>query len=185
MDFVELTSNYAMKSIFVLDTTDWMIAGIIAFILICVAMRLAQQKRICNTQAVAAVLLATYLFLIFCSTVIARPNLGVHSYQLQPFWSYKEVMEKGRTDLLAENLLNVGMLVPIGFLLPLLSRRIKFRHVIFAAFLISYTIELSQLIFCKGLFELVDDPFHNVLGAIVGYGIYRAAWLCVLEKQYH
>ncbi len=174
MDFVELTSNYAMKSVFVLDTTDWMIAGIIVCITICVVARMVQQKRICITQAVAAVLLVTYLFLIFCSTVIARTYLGIHAYQLQPFWSYREVMEKGRTDLLAENLLNVGMLMPVGFLLTLLSRRIKCRHVILAAFFISYIIEFSQLIFCKGLFELVDDPFHNVLGAIVGYGIYRA-----------
>ncbi len=179
MAYIEFTADYAMKSIFMLNATDWIIAGVIALITACVVMRFVKQKRIRMTQAVASVLLVTYLFLIISSTVISRPDMGLHSYQLHPFWSYREAMEMGRTELLAENLLNVGMLVPVGFLLPLLSRRIKCRHVIFSAFFISYTIEISQLIFCKGLFELVDDPFHNILGGIAGYGIYRVARLCV------
>ena len=44
----------------------------------------------------------------------------------------------------------------------------KLRWVILIATIISYSIEFSQLLTKRGLFELFDDPFHNVLGAIIG-----------------
>ena len=44
---------------------------------------------------------------------------------------------------------------------------------ILIAVIISYSIEFSQLLTKRGLFELFDDPFHNVLGAIIGFRLWR------------
>jgi len=37
---------------------------------------------------------------------------------------------------------------------------------------LSFGIEVIQLVFKLGLFEF-DDVFHNVLGAVIGYGLWR------------
>ena len=50
------------------------------------------------------------------------------------------------------------------------GRMRKASRVILAAFLLSMTIEVTQLIFRCGLCEL-DDMIDNTLGAIVGYAV--------------
>ncbi|RHT19472.1 VanZ family protein [Clostridium sp. AM34-9AC] len=49
--------------------------------------------------------------------------------------------------------------------------------------LISYSIEFSQLLTKRGLFELFDDPFHNVLGAIIGFTLWRMIMKRCSEKS--
>ena len=44
---------------------------------------------------------------------------------------------------------------------------------ILIAVIISYSIEFSQLLTKRGLFELFDDPFHNAPGAIIGFTLWR------------
>ncbi len=180
MGYVEFSTNYAKKSILLLKPIDWVIAAVLAVIVACFAVYLKKRNSMNTCQAIASVLFVTYTFLFFCSTVFSRPYKGVHSYRLFPFWSYREILHYGRMDLLVENLLNIVLLMPVGFLLPVLNRKFKLKHIILAASVMSYTIELSQLIFCKGLFELFDDPVHNILGAVIGYGMYMGVknWKC-------
>jgi len=59
----------------------------------------------------------------------------------------------------------------------------KLRWVILIAAIISYSIEFSQLLTKRGLFELFDDPFHNVLGAIIGFTLWRMIMKRCLEKS--
>ena len=42
--------------------------------------------------------------------------------------------------------------------------------IVLSAIVLSFGIELIQLVFKLGLFEF-DDIFHNVLGAMIGYGL--------------
>ena len=49
--------------------------------------------------------------------------------------------------------------------------------------LISYSLVLSQLLSKRGLFELFDDPFHNVLGAIIGFTLWRMIMKRCSEKS--
>lgn len=183
MDYVKVAVNYAEKSIMVLRPQDWFAAGILAVIVASVAARLRKRAQINICQAIALVLLVTYIFLVFSSTVFSRHYTGVHSYRLLPFWSYREIYKEDRMELLVENLLNVILLMPVGFLLPVISRRMKLRHIILVAFVMSYTIEVLQLIFCKGLFEWVDDPFHNVLGAAAGYAVAFGFHCAISQKE--
>ena len=59
----------------------------------------------------------------------------------------------------------------------------KLRWMILIAAIISYSIEFSQLLTKRGLFELFDDPFHNVLGAIIGFTLWRMIMKRCSEKS--
>jgi glycopeptide antibiotics resistance protein len=73
-------------------------------------------------------------------------------------------------SLATEIVLNILMLVPVGFLLPVLVKR----HAVLYGILVSVCIEVFQLITGRGYFE-VNDLIHNSLGIVLGYGIYRLA----------
>lgn len=111
-----------------------------------------------------------YVFLVFSSTVLAREKQPDYDYSLKLFWSY-EAIYYGREDLIIENIFNVIMFIPIGFLLQFF-RKLKIPYVLCTGIVLSSVIEISQLVFMKGFFEL-DDIFHNTLGCLIGYLIYR------------
>jgi glycopeptide antibiotics resistance protein len=69
--------------------------------------------------------------------------------------------------------MNIFMLMPIGFFLPILIHPENEgcgEKVIFTGFLTSFLIEFLQLFFRRGLFEF-DDMFHNTLGVAIGYAM--------------
>lgn len=121
-------------------------------------------------QAILTALLAAYMFLILSTTVLARPVHNEYRYVLLPLWSYVEIF-KGSKNLLIENIANVIMLAPVGFLLPAVAR-LNGKKTVLIGFLFSLSIELLQLILKRGLFEF-DDMIHNTAGCLVGYVIYR------------
>ena len=70
-------------------------------------------------------------------------------------------------DLL-ENILNIVMLLPIGIFLPLAyGKKIDWKIGLLIGCCISFSIELLQLVLCRGLFEF-DDIIHNSLGFLIG-----------------
>lgn len=74
------------------------------------------------------------------------------------------------TNIKIQNLAgNVIGFVPLGFLLPLLSRGFwKLRQVLAAAFLLSLAYEVAQMYTGLGSFD-VDDLILNTLGGWIGY----------------
>lgn len=117
----------------------------------------------------AAVILAELVFLgiVFGSTVFTRTG-SVRQYELIPFWSWSAIIRYHDMQLLKENLLNCILLLPAGALLPLImNRKIKWQEALAFGVLISATIETSQLITMRGLFEW-DDMIHNGLGCVIG-----------------
>ena len=120
-------------------------------------------------QRLAAALLIAYVFLVMSVTVLSRGHLIQNNTLLKPFWSYAALIYgKNKYSILTEIVLNILMLIPIGFLLPLLVER----HTVLYGFLCSLCIEVFQLVTKRGYFE-IDDLIHNTLGAVIGYGIYR------------
>lgn len=115
-------------------------------------------------------LLVEYSFLILCSTVIYRIATDDYKIDLTPFWSYAAIVEGGHDDLIKENLMNVVLGVPVGFLLSIIINKKSYWKACLVGFLFSSVIELSQLVFKRGLCEF-DDVFHNTLGCVIGYCI--------------
>lgn len=129
------------------------------------------RRRMRWVQAVSALLLVTYLMLVFGSTVFMRQP-GTRQAEYELFWSWKVVyqaFEEGYThSLFWEILLNIALFVPIGALLPLaIGRKQGIWLALVAGILISASIEGLQLWLCRGLFEF-DDIFDNTLGCVLG-----------------
>ncbi len=71
---------------------------------------------------------------------------------------------------------NIGWFVPFGFLLPMMKKS-TFLKVTLGGFGFSLLIEIMQLVFKKGFFE-VDDLILNTAGAMIGYAAYKAMMWC-------
>ncbi len=76
-----------------------------------------------------------------------------------------------RGDFLRQIVLNVIMLIPFGFLLPLTNKNnTKMLKVIFYTFLVSLSIEILQPL--SGRSFDVTDIITNITGGIIGYVMY-------------
>ena len=121
----------------------------------------------------AALLLAEWMFLVLCAIVIFRETSAERGYNLMPFWSYWDYGEHSYfMEMFGENILNVLLFVPIGFLAGCGLERMTFKKVLFFGGGLSVVIELLQFVLKKGFCE-TDDVIHNVLGCLIGYGLWR------------
>jgi len=118
-------------------------------------------------------LLAEWICLVLCAIVIFRSTDAERCYNLIPFWSYWDYGEQSYfMEMFGEIILNVLLFVPIGFLAGCGLERMTFKKVLFLGGGLSVFIELLQFIFKKGFCE-TDDVIHNVLGCMIGYGLWR------------
>lgn len=69
---------------------------------------------------------------------------------------------------------NLILFMPFGFLLYAVTDQPRTARILLFGFLLSLAIELCQLFFRLGWFE-VDDILHNVLGTYLGICLYRRA----------
>lgn len=167
--------------IIITHNRSWTIREIIAFavvflIAVFLSAILLKQHKIVMVQAVSGLVLLVFLAIVFGSTVFTRTP-GVRQYQLEVFWSWKEILGIGKCGrlgsiteggLLQENLLNILLLFPAGILLPgVFNRKLKWWQGLLVGILLSSGIEFSQLLFCRGLFEF-DDIIHNSFGCMLG-----------------
>ena len=118
------------------------------------------------------VLLAEYVILIYCSTVIFRPTGKVSTFDITPLWSYRAYWEGREPNVLVENFANVLVFVPVGILLGGAFRSMTWWKALLVGVGISVSIEVMQLMLKRGFCE-VDDVMHNSLGCLIGYGIYK------------
>ena len=116
----------------------------------------------------AILLLVEYIFLLFCSTVIFRTTGETRQYDFHLFWSYKAIQE-GREDLLAENIMNVVVFIPVGLLLGIAFKQVTWWKALLIGCSISVIIESLQFFLMRGFSEL-DDVMHNTLGCLIGFG---------------
>ena len=89
-----------------------------------------------------------------------------------PFHSWKVVLRNGlkrSTYQLAQILLNILLLSPVGLLMPAFVKR-KWPVVLFG-FCFSLLIETLQLVLRRGYFE-TDDLIHNTLGVAIACGCF-------------
>lgn len=115
----------------------------------------------------------TWIFWLYCAMVLHLTGIGT----LWDLLSYGEVIGNIHWIPFSEeatvpNILNVVMVMPLGFLLPHIWKNWRrFRKVILAGFGFSLLIEFFQL-FNTRLSD-VDDLIMNTLGAAAGYLIWK------------
>jgi glycopeptide antibiotics resistance protein len=102
------------------------------------------------------------------------------SYNLIPFKTVLNYIQNSghlNFEVLFYNLAgNVAAFMPLGFLLPLAFKRFKAAKTFMVAFALILFAEVMQLVSRRGVFD-VDDLLLNMLGSIIGYGIYRLLFI--------
>lgn len=136
----------------------------------------------------ASFLMIEYIVLIYCSAVFFRTVRPEVYYDYTPFWSYRDYFKGLDDSLLAENIMNVVVFVPVGLLMGAASRSMTWKKVLVIGMCLSIGIETLQFVFKKGFSE-VDDVMHNTVGCLLGYGLFQCSRLAIkkvwsLQKKY-
>lgn len=127
-----------------------------------------------------ALALLEYIFLIYCSTILFRDQWEDPIYNFSLFWSYAACSKGGSLDIGVDMVMNVVLFIPIGLLLGISIYKIRWWVVLMIGICISFSIEVSQYFTHRGFSEL-DDIYHNTMGCMIGYGLYRMV-LCIMSK---
>ncbi len=122
------------------------------------------------------VYLICLFYLLFFSEKMGRTvETEQYRYNLTLFREIRRfysIREKYPRMFLINVVGNVAAFVPFGFLLPKLQqRRINLFFTALFSFELSLCVELLQLVFKLGCFD-VDDLFLNTVGGIAGYLLY-------------
>lgn len=117
-------------------------------------------------------LLADYVIIILCSTVIFRKSKALARFDFTPFWTYYEAFYGNTTYLLPQLIMNIVIFIPLGLLLRASFPTIKWWKLLLMGTGLSLMIETWQLIMHKGFCEF-DDVMHNTLGCMIGLLCYN------------
>jgi len=151
--------------------TSFGVTALVIVVLVLVGMKRTNSSELI-WRKVLLVMLAEYLFVVICSTVVFR---GVQTFtyarlELMPFWTYKAVVEHIPGVSVWDIVLNVVMFLPLGFLAKLLYPSLSLGKMQLIAVACSLCIETSQYVFEKGIAQ-IDDVMHNAIGAMIGWAV--------------
>lgn len=145
----------------------------IAFAVFCaVSIFLYKKHKFNKLQCGAAILLSLYIVVLLYFTVTGRYSHEEYEYQINFFTSYRWFFQYNGEQVLRQLLINFVMLMPVGFLLPVvINAKHKYLITMALSLLLTLFIETMQLITKCGSFE-VDDIINNFVGAVLGMLIY-------------
>lgn len=138
---------------------------------VCYAVCRRQGRRFPWGKAVCALLLIGWAAITaFVTLLRSEPNeFAARQCNLQLFLAWREAYQRFTLQIWLNVLLNIALFIPLGFLLPLLSKPFrKWYAALGAGFGVSLLIELTQLFTGSGMCD-VDDLFTNTLGAMLGW----------------
>ncbi|MMZ58970.1 VanZ like family protein [compost metagenome] len=124
-----------------------------------------------------------YVDFVLELTIFGRGHSHFLQMNLHPFSSYIEAWNKYSLRDFQNCIFNIIMFIPMGILLPLISRKFKaFKWLFLVVVSSTLFIETYQTLSGAGIFEL-DDIINNTLGGIFGYQLYRLAASIVYNKR--
>ena len=125
-----------------------------------------------------------YILMVLFATLFGRFSDTLGGINFELFSSYKRAFSTSSIFLWRDIALNILMFIPLGLLLPLLSKVFyKPYFTLLLSFSLTLGIEIVQLTTKIGAFD-VDDIFNNFLGAVIGYCIIMAI-LSASSKNKH
>ena len=133
----------------------------------------SQGQSISKKEVLCGLALSVYLVFLLGGTLLNRSIGEEYLIELIPFWSYYQIFTLQDKPLAWQILYNVLVFIPWGILLPEIFKVMRgLRFVAASAAGVSFVIEVVQFVFKLGLFEF-DDIFHNTLGAVIGFVMWR------------
>lgn len=119
-------------------------------------------------ENISAILLGFYIAVLLWITVVGRNITVEDPFLFSPFHTFtsifSEIKEQGITGDFWGNIL---LFFPIGFITTFITRVPKIKYITFLGFVVSTVVELSQVVFSRGYFE-IDDLITNTIGAFIG-----------------
>jgi len=129
------------------------------------------QKRLNVKQILIGAMFVSYIIMVFGITFLNRGSHYQGSMNLHFLSSYRDAWNTFTLRSWQFLILNIILFIPLGFLLPLMSKNFKnFYRTLIIALLFTFIIEIIQYVTGLGIFE-IDDIFNNIIGAIIGYGL--------------
>lgn len=107
-------------------------------------------------------ILISWMFLVFSCTILSRDRFLYRRKLLTPFW----VDGLSKTDAL-----NVFLLMPLGFLLPVSGKRNAI-SVLFLGLFSTCSIEIIHYYTRTGMFD-IDDIILNEAGVLIGFLVWK------------
>lgn len=143
------------------------------------AMLWVQKRRLpLMRHATLYLLVSTFVMLSYATIFWYGFPLDFHpAYRflnLRPFAWAITPYAMGTSRMVAQLLLNVAMFVPVGLLLPLASRHLN-RFWRTAAACLGITLAIETLQYFIGRSADIDDVLLNLLGGMLGYGLFALA----------
>ena len=132
-----------------------------------IAIKLCRQGKINNTQRNIMMCLAVYIVLMLYFTVLGRYSWSVYRYDFDAVGAYKCLLYSGDFNDTFQFLINVLMIIPVGFLAPALFKKHKYLNTSICCAVLILTIEFLQFFTRTGTFETVDI-INNIIGAVLG-----------------
>lgn len=132
-----------------------------------------KKKGISITRQMSYLGLIYSIFLIVFATILFVPitlHPSKHILNIKPFnW----LKEKNFIELATtEKLPNIMLFIPFGFFLPLtFQNKRKLSKTVFISLIITFSVEFIQ--YFIGRSSDIDDIIMNLLGAIIGYIIFK------------
>lgn len=141
---------------------------------------LYDKHKKCKRPTLRYVALFTFigycLSLVYLTILWYYPDITFHPkyrfYNIQPFIWVSETYEMGLKKMMQQLVLNIGMYIPYGLLLPVIFKKLRKISIhLTVVFLTTFSIEMVQYII--GRSSDIDDVIMNFLGGILGYILYR------------
>lgn len=126
-----------------------------------------------NKTVILMCISLVYLFIVLDVTLIDR-TVGKRHTILEPFWELSQLFKTKRyTYWFIQISGNMCMLMPFGFVLPVIFRKFDdFKMTVGVCLGFSLFIELTQYVTGRGWLEF-DDIMHNTFGGAIGFIIYK------------
>lgn len=120
-------------------------------------------------KLVQAVLFSYVLVIIYCTLIYKGTSNSIMGINILPFYTYKHAWNNFSAWYWYLIIFNILLFIPFGFIAPLVSKNFKkFWVILITGMVFSLCIELIQLKFNVGVFD-IDDIFNNTLGTLIGY----------------
>lgn len=132
---------------------------VIAFFLGIFAVIICSERK--RDKMLVSGFLMTWLFLDLSCTILTRPLLEEGHIKLIPFWI---------NGIRKSDIMNIFILIPIGFFLPVLNKKII--STALTGLFCTISIEILQYITCTGFFD-INDIIMNETGVIIEYRLWK------------
>ena len=161
------------------------LSAVIPFLIVLVLFRNTQKKKgvsYTGYSFIAMVVFAVYLVGVYHFTGAGTIYDGL-MYRFE--WRQEQfnwIPFSNNIDVVAY-ILNVVLFIPLGLLVPIIWQEMnKFSNLLVTGFLFTILIEASQLL--NNRRTDIDDILLNVLGAVVGFGLFKLFNKIIKSKFY-